>query len=203
MYPVVEQGRLLTLREFTEADVDALFGIYGDPVATRHLSFEPRTHDQVEAIVERSIESAMTGPRVEYALAAVENASNCLVGTWRLAYAPISAAPPSAVGTLGDTAQFGCALTAQMWCKGYGSEGTRLILKLAFDRLGLRTVWGARGPENDASAALMQRLGFEDVQVFRDHIIKNGKPRDSIAAMLSVGSWHASHGVDQHDEIGS
>ncbi|WP_374324029.1 hypothetical protein [Streptomyces sp. AP-93] len=42
---------------------------YGDPEATRHLSFEPRTRDQVQAITDRSIASAKDTPRTEYCLA--------------------------------------------------------------------------------------------------------------------------------------
>ena len=199
MYPVTEKGRQLTLREFREDDLDALLGIYGDPVATQNLSFAPRNRDQVAAIIRRSMESATTEPRVEYALAAVENATGRLIGTWRLAYAPMSAAPPSTVGELGDTAQFGCALAADVWRRGFGVEGTRLLLELAFGQLGLHTVWGARGPENNASAALMHRLGFVDVEIFRDHITKNGVPRDSIAAKVSRDDWHAVLAAEHRD----
>ena len=189
MYPVIKRGKLITLREFDHNDVDVLMAIYGDEETTRHLSFEPRTREQVAAIIERSITSATIEPRVEYALAAVENETGRLVGTRRLAYAPISAAPPSMVGELGDTAQFGCAIAARAWRKGYGAEGTSLLLSLAFDDLGIARVWGARGPENEASAALMRRLGFVDVERFPDHITKYGKPRDSIAAALDRDMW--------------
>jgi RimJ/RimL family protein N-acetyltransferase len=189
VYPVIKRGKLITLREFGHDDVDALATVYGDEETTRHLSFEPRTHEQVKSIIERSIASATTEPRVEYALAAVENDTGYLIGTWRLAYAPISAAPPSTVGELGDTAQFGCAIAAHAWRRGYGTEGTSLLLRLAFEELGIGRVWGARGPENQASAALMQRLGFVDTERFPDHIIKYGRPRDSIAAVLERTTW--------------
>jgi [ribosomal protein S5]-alanine N-acetyltransferase len=189
VYPVIKRGKSITLREFDHSDIDALTAVYGDEETTRHLSFEPRTREQVASIIERSIASATIEPRVEYALAAVENETKDLIGTWRLAYAPVSSAPPSTVGQLGDTAQFGCAIAARVWRKGYGVEGTSLLLNLAFHDLGIARVWGARGPENEASAALMQRLGFVDVERFHDHIIKHGKPRDSIAAILERASW--------------
>ena len=189
MYPVIKRGKSITLREFDHSDIDALTAVYGDAETTRHLSFEPRTREQAASIIERSIASATAEPRVEYALAAVENETGDLIGTWRLAYAPISAAPPSTVGGIGDTAQFGCAIAARVWRKGYGIEGTSLLLNLAFDDLGIARVWGARGPENEASAALMHRLGFVDVERFPDHIIKQGKPRDSIAATLERTTW--------------
>jgi [ribosomal protein S5]-alanine N-acetyltransferase len=192
VYPVIKRGKWITLREFDHGDVDALTAVYGDKETTRHLSFEPRTREQVASIIERSVTSASAERRVEYALAAVENETGQLIGTWRLAYAPISAAPPSTVGEHGDTAQFGCAIAARTWRKGYGTEGTSLLLSLAFDDLGIARVWGARGPENEASAVLMRRLGFVDVERFPDHITKYGRPRDSIAAALDRDAWSRS-----------
>jgi [ribosomal protein S5]-alanine N-acetyltransferase len=101
---------------------------------------------------------------VEYALAAVGNDTGHLIGTWRLAYAPISAAPPGTVGKLGDTAHFGCAIAAPVWRKGYGAEGTSLLLSLAFDDLGIARVRGARGPENEASAAILEHTAWDQAR---------------------------------------
>ena len=58
MYPVIKRGKSITLREFDHSDIDALTAVYGDVETTRHLSFEPRTREQVVSIIERSITSA-------------------------------------------------------------------------------------------------------------------------------------------------
>ncbi|MEU8543256.1 hypothetical protein AB0C52_25275 [Streptomyces sp. NPDC048717] len=42
-------GPGLALREVRPDDTADLLAIYGDPEATRHLSFEPRTREQVQA----------------------------------------------------------------------------------------------------------------------------------------------------------
>src|SRR3954466_15628565 len=88
MYPVRRSSQRLRLRELTVDDVGAVFAIYGDPEATEHLSFEPRTHEQVGQIVARSIASATAEPRDEYALAIVERDTNALIGYGRLAMDP-------------------------------------------------------------------------------------------------------------------
>lgn len=185
MYPVIKRGPRVSLRELTAVDVDALTAVYGDPVTTEQLSFEPRSREQVAALITRSMVSAVTQPRVEYMLAIALNDTDELIGAMRLAYGEITAAPPSATGAVGDTAQFGCAVSAAQWGHGYGHEATVLVLELAFEDLGIEQVWGARGPENGASATLMRRLGFSDITRFPDHITKAGKPRDSIVAVAA------------------
>ena len=78
----------LALRELVAADVPAVHGIYGSEAVTEHLSFAPRSVDEVRGIVGRSIDSARAVPREEYALAVVERASGVLVGFTRLALDP-------------------------------------------------------------------------------------------------------------------
>lgn len=56
-----------------------MFAIYGSPQATEHLSFAPRTRGQVGQIVARSIASATTEPRSEYAVAIIERHTRELV----------------------------------------------------------------------------------------------------------------------------
>ncbi len=72
MHPVERSSARLELRELAPDDVDAVFAVYGSAEATEHLSFEPRTRDQVEQIVTRSIAAATATPRTEYALAVIE-----------------------------------------------------------------------------------------------------------------------------------
>ncbi|WP_369808277.1 GNAT family N-acetyltransferase [Kitasatospora sp. MY 5-36] len=46
MTPLHLTGPNLALREVEPEDTDDLLAIYGDPEATRHLSFEPRTRNR-------------------------------------------------------------------------------------------------------------------------------------------------------------
>lgn len=88
MHPVDIAGPRLQLRELTSDDVDAVHAIYGDAEATRHLSFEPRTREQVGEIVARSVASSGEQPRTEYALGVVRQEERDLVGFARLALDP-------------------------------------------------------------------------------------------------------------------
>ncbi len=183
MHQLHRLGERLLARELEPGDVDAVHAIYGDPRATEHLSFDPRTRDQVEQIVARSIEAAHADERHEYAFAVVERTSGELVGFGRLALDPHQ---PRA-------ATMGFALRASSWGHGYGVETVWLLLAVAFEDLGLHRVWGARSPSNEASARTMERAGMVVEGRIRAHIQRGGSWRDSIVHAVLNHEWKSAN----------
>ena len=184
MYPVDIAGLRLRLREFTGHDVDAVLAVYGDAEATRHLSFEPRSRAQVEAIVARSIASAGDVPRTEYAVAVARQADAQVVGFARLALDPHSP----------QGATIGFALRPDAWGAGLGTETVRLLCALGFDRLGLHRIWAARAPLNDASARTLLRAGMTEEGRIREHVFVRGAWRDSVTYSVLEREWSAAEG---------
>ncbi|WP_324607916.1 GNAT family N-acetyltransferase [Streptomyces rimosus] len=131
MYPVTRHSTRLALRELTIDDVDTVHAIYGSPAATEHLSFTPRTRDEVGGIVARGIAAATATPRHEYVLAVVTQGDDGnLISVTRLATDPHQQ----------KAATMGFALRPDAWGVGYGQETVRLTLDLAF------TAYGPHGP---------------------------------------------------------
>jgi RimJ/RimL family protein N-acetyltransferase len=79
-----------------------------------------------------------------------------------------------------QAAKLGYAIKASEWRKGYATEAARLLLDFAFGPLALHRVSAAIGPDNDASIALVKRLGFTYEGRLRDHVFTNGAWRDSL-----------------------
>ncbi|MFD7409582.1 GNAT family N-acetyltransferase [Streptomyces sp. NPDC059866] len=181
MYPVKRTSPRLELRELTIEDVDAVLAIYGSPEATEHLSFEPRTREQVGETVARSVTLATAEPRIEYALAVVERDTNDLIGFGRLAMDPHQQ----------RAATFGFALRPDAWGVGYGVETVRLLLGFGFEELSLHRVWGARSPLNEASAKTMTAAGMVEEGTIRGHIWKAGRWRDSVVHAMLEDEWRA------------
>ncbi|MFG2816237.1 GNAT family N-acetyltransferase [Streptomyces sp. NPDC048410] len=181
MHPVLCSSARLELRELTVDDVDRVFAIYGSSEATEHLSFEPRSHEQVGQIVTRAVASATAVPRTEYALAVTDRASGRLCGFGRLALDPHQ---PSG-------ATIGFALNSDWWGAGYGTETVRLLLHLGFDHLLLHRVWGARSPANSASARVMTAVGMVEEGTIREHVRKGGRWRDSVVHAILDHEWAA------------
>jgi len=177
VYPVAVQGEHIRLREFTGDDVDALHRVYGDPEATRHLSFEPRSRDQVAKLVTDTIRRAQETPRTEYALAVARNDNGELIGMARLA--------------LGEhrSGQIGFALRSDQWGRGFGTETVRLLLELGFRYLGLHRIWGARSPLNTDSEQVMVKVGMVEEGRIRDHVYVRGAWRDSITHAILEHEW--------------
>ncbi|MGY1502946.1 GNAT family N-acetyltransferase [Streptomyces sp. QTS52] len=181
MYPVKRSSSRLELRELVPEDVDAVLAIYGSPEATEHLSFEPRTRDQVDQIVARSIALATTEPRSEYALVLIERHARKLIGFGRLALDPHQQ----------RAATFGFALRPDVWGVGYGLETVRLLLGFGFEDLDLHRIWGARSPLNEASAKTMTAAGMVEEGTIRAHIKKAGRWRDSVVHAMLDDEWRA------------
>jgi len=181
MYPVKRSSSRLDLRELTPEDVDAVHAIYGSREATEHLSFEPRTREQVVQIVDRSTASATADPRVEYALAVVERTTDAVIGFGRLALDPHQQ----------RGATIGFALRPDAWGTGYGRETVSLLLALGFEELNLHRIWGARSPLNEASAKTMASVGMVEEGVIREHVLKAGRWRDSVVHAILEREWRA------------
>ncbi|MFG1945380.1 GNAT family N-acetyltransferase [Nonomuraea sp. NPDC048826] len=180
MYPVTITSPRIGLREFTPDDVDPLLAIYGDPVVTEYMSFEPRTHDQVQRTIESVIAAAHAGERLDYSLAGLLP-DGPLVAFARLA---IDLGHP-----LQSSGQIGFALRADQWGRGLGGEVVRLLLRLGFDELGLYRVWGARDPQNQASARVMTKAGMVEEGRIRGHLHLKDGWRDSVVHSILAPEW--------------
>lgn len=184
MYPVMVSGDRLRLREFTDADVDAVLEIYGDPVVTEHLSFEPRTRDQVVRTVSDVASAARAEPRIEYSLAAALTDTGQVIGFARLA---VDTQHPGQ-----SSGQLGFALRKDAWGQGLGAETVALLLQLGFAELGLHRLWGARSPANAVSDHLMRKLGMVEEGRIRHHLRIRGQWRDSIVHSILEDEWRAT-----------
>lgn len=180
MYPVRLSAARLVLREFTSEDAGFLHEVYGSPDATRHLSFEPRTAEQISEIVVAAIKSATEEPRSVYMLAVADIASDELVGAARLA--------------LGEheSAQIGFALRPDQWGEGKGVETVHLLQQLGFQTLSLHRIWGARSPANDASARTMTSAGMIEEGTIRGHLFTRGAWRDSVVHSILSDEYDLS-----------
>ncbi|MYT68220.1 MULTISPECIES: GNAT family protein [unclassified Streptomyces] len=179
MYPVDRAGQRLRLRELHPDDVDAVFAVYGSAEATQHMSFEPRSREQVGQIIDRATQSATTDPRTEYALAVTTQDDGDVIGFARLALDPHQP----------QGATIGFALRPDTWGAGRGLETVHLLLDLGFDGLGLHRIWGARSPLNTASARTLTAAGLIEEGVIREHVRKNGQWRDSVVHAILDREW--------------
>ncbi|WP_255375904.1 GNAT family N-acetyltransferase [Saccharomonospora sp. CUA-673] len=173
-------GKHVRIREFTPDDLDDVHRIVGDERVTAHLSFDARTRDEASAMLNGILERAQVEPRSEYYLAITpkgESPSGGVVGFARLGFAGVQAA------------KLGYAIAADHQGRGYATDTVRAMLELAFGALQRHRVSAAIGPENAASHAVVQRVGFTREGILRDHVFTNGAWRDSVLYSILADEW--------------
>jgi [ribosomal protein S5]-alanine N-acetyltransferase len=182
MYPVRLITETILLREFQPSDADSLFKVYGDAEATRHLSFEAKSAEQVADVVSGAIESATVDPRSVYMIAIEDCASGELIGAARLGIEPH------------QTGQIGFALRPDQWGQGKGTGTVLLLQHLGFKCLGLHRIWGARSPVNEASSRTMLGAGMIEEGTIRGHLFTRGAWRDSVVHSILSDEYMPSVG---------
>ncbi|MFF5207250.1 GNAT family N-acetyltransferase [Streptosporangium sp. NPDC000396] len=178
-------GKRLRLREVTTADVNALHAVYGDPAATEHLPFDPRTREEVQEIVADALKAVEAEPRRLYLLAVIDPDESEPIGVARL---HIEADHP-------HSAEIGIGLRPDHWGRGIGTDLIRLVLMFGFRHLRLHRIWGARSPANTAAQLAMLVAGMVEEGRIRHHVRARGAWRDSVVHSALEDEWEGYRDV--------
>jgi RimJ/RimL family protein N-acetyltransferase len=160
----LETERLL-LRSFQDGDFDDLFAIHSREDVARYLYWQPRTEEEVRAVLQKKIGSrAIRSEGDALALAVVVKATGKLVGDVSLVWV-------SAQHGLGE---IGFLVHPDHHGLGYATEAARVVLGLAFEELKLHRVIGRLEARNTASARVLEKLGMRR----EAHLVENEYVKD-------------------------
>jgi RimJ/RimL family protein N-acetyltransferase len=154
MHIVLETDRL-TLRQFTEADVDNLFELNSDPEVMRYITGgKPTPRAEIRDNI------------IPFHLRYYERSDG--LGTW--------AAQARSTGEFlgwfhfrpgsGEGAELGYRLRRGAWNKGYATEGSRGLIRKGFTDLGVDRVFALTMTVNTASRRVMEKAGLKLVRTF-------------------------------------
>jgi len=181
--PVPLETDRLVLRPFEPGDLDALFDIHSRADVARYLYWEPRTREQVRAVLKTKIERAAI--RVEgdsVSLAACVKESGELIGDltifWRKAE--------------DRTAEIGFIVHPAHQGRGYATEAGRALLRLTFEDLGCHRVIGRLEARNGASARVLERLGMRREAHFVENEFVKGEWQSEIVYAILDREWAGS-----------
>ncbi|WP_433127591.1 GNAT family N-acetyltransferase [Micromonospora sp. CA-240977] len=148
-------GRL-RLRRLTVADVDALVELDSDPEVMRFLTggvATPRATVRDEQLP-RLLDQYERYPGLGR-WAALDRVSGDFLGWFAL--------DPSADG---GEAELGYRLRRSTWGRGLATEGSRALVRHAFDTVGVRRVWAETMAVNERSRRVMAKAGLRYVRTF-------------------------------------
>lgn len=175
--PTVLGARLL-LRALTEQDAPSLFGIFSNPEVMRYWSHPPFTSEfEAAAYLEGAQRGFESKTLFQWGLCRRDDSS--LLGTctlWQL-------------DPKNRRAEIGFALGREHWGQGFMTEGLTTLIDFSFAELGLRRLEADVDPENSASIALLERLGFEREGYMRERWLVAEEVFDSLFYGLLERDW--------------
>lgn len=177
--PILTTTRL-TLRPLTAGDAADLFAVFSDPAVVRYWSAEPWTSIAfAESAIARALEGYRDGSEVRFGIELAE--TGALVGTVNLhRFFPQN-----------RRCELGYALASRHWGKGFATEALEVALDYGFHELRLNRVEADIDPRNDASAAVLERLGFRKEGYMPERWFVHGQMADTVNYGLLRSYWDA------------
>lgn len=87
--------------------------------------------------------------------------------------------------------EFGIVIDETCWGRGYGSDGTRLLLTYGFQQLKLHRIELLVLDDNDRARRMYRNLGFVDEGIRREACLIDGEWHDVIMMGLLETEWNA------------
>ena len=165
----LETERLI-LREFEESDWHAVHEYGSDSEVVRHMEWGPNTEQETKDFIRRVLSSQQEEPRRNYQFALILKAEKRLVGACGIHVSN----PENKEGWTGYV------LNRGFWNQGYMTEAVKQVVVFGFSELGLHRIYATCGPDNVASAAVLEKAGLSREGRLREHKYMKGKWRDSL-----------------------
>lgn len=154
--PLLPESPRLLFRAWTGADFPHARRLWGDPRVMRYLRPDPLTDDEVR---QRLAREATNLDRLGFQYWPLFLAdTGAFAGCCGLKPCPYEGSPEV------PELEMGFHLVPEVWGRGLATEAGRAVAALAFDRLGAARLYAGHQPENDASRAVLLKLGFDFVR---------------------------------------
>jgi [ribosomal protein S5]-alanine N-acetyltransferase len=179
--------RRLRLRDFVPADFESVHAYASDPLVTRFTAFGPNTAAQSRQFLARVVFETLELPRRHFNFAVMEVSSGKVIGGCGL-----DLAHPD-----GPQYALGYCLHRHWWGARFGTEAVEAMVAFGFDDLDAWRVFAHVYPGNEASARLLQGLGFRHEGTHRESTRVRGQWRDEMVFALLRREWRTG-GTARH-----
>jgi len=170
----------VALRWLTDADIDALYGIFSDPTVMRYWSTLPMSDiAQAEKLVADIHEGFRAQRFFQWGVVRLED--DRIIGTCTL----------FAINEAQGRGEVGYGLGQAYWGRGYMNEALKALIGFAFGTLGMRRLEADIDPRNAGSLHALERLGFRREGLLRERWKVNGELQDSVVLGLLSHEWRS------------
>lgn len=177
--PLVLEGAFVRLEPLTRAHAAPLGEVALDADIWRWTVSRIETADDMLRYVERALEERAAG--TGYPFATIERASGRVVGSTRYL----------AIDPSHRRLEIGYTFLAPAWQRtALNTEAKYLLLRHAFDVLGMNRVEFKTDALNERSRAALLRIGAKEEGTLREHAITDrGRVRDSVYFSVLAREW--------------
>jgi ribosomal-protein-alanine N-acetyltransferase len=155
----------LTLREVEIGDQQKIFEGFSNPIVTKYMDI---TYPTFEATAEQMLWYEIkrkNGTGNSWAVINEQQEFIGVISTYNL-------------HTLHRRCEIGYWFFPEYWGKGYGKESMDILLKTIAKQQNIHRFMAEVEPENKASVALLNSLGFKREAVFKEHEFRNNQFAD-------------------------
>ena len=162
-FPKITTSRLV-LRQITLTDAEAHFGLFSKPEVMAGHGTEPYTERaQSEELIGWYTSAFLERKAMRWAI--IHKAEDKLIGTCGLHRLRLGH----------HRAEIGYELDPDYWRQGLGSEAVWAVLRFAFETVGFHRIEAIVDPANEASAALLRKVGFTEEGFLRERFYDEEK----------------------------
>jgi RimJ/RimL family protein N-acetyltransferase len=180
--PPTIEGRLVALRHHRPDDLTHVRRWYRDPDLARLTRYSLRPMSDEE--IDRFFHGRLLSPEsVAYAIELRE--TRRLIGLTTFSNLDPDNGSVTFHISIGE---------ADAWGQGYGTEATRLMLQLAFERIGLHRVGLSVFSFNERAVRSYQKAGFRLEGRAREAIVRDGVRFDELTMGILAPEWRALQG---------
>ncbi len=172
-------GPTLTLREPEPADAPALLALASDPEVTRWFSWGPYTEvEQPLGYIERCAARSARGEQLDLLIVHRERG-------------PVGITGLSEVSERDRRCVVGTWLGRDFWGTGVNRESKAIVMRLAFELLGMHRLGSYSNPRNERSTRALLGVGLRHEGVLRDYHRHGGRWLDVNVFGLLRDEWLA------------
>lgn len=177
--PEIKTQRLC-LKALNSDDASALFAYRSDPAVSRYQGWVPGSVDEVAQFISGQQSIAFDTPGTWYQFAIRLRDTDLLVGDLGVRF------PEEDLHQV----EIGFTIDAQHQRQGYGLEAVKGVLDHLFGVLGKHRVFASVDPRNEASIALLRRVGMKQEAHFRESLWFKGEWVDDIVFAMLESEWN-------------
>ncbi len=179
--PVVLEGRQVRLEPLTLDHLDALSEVALDPDLWRWTSERAGSIDELRAYVERALAAQQSGSALPFAT--IARSIGTPVGSTRFANVDLG----------NGRLEIGWTWLGREWQRtALNTEAKYLMMKHAFETLGVRRVEFKTDVRNERSRAAIRRIGAKEEGTLRKHLVTaSGRVRDTVYYSVIDDEWPA------------